>query len=227
MKIEVLFFAGARDIVGARRLEVSLPEEATVACLLSHLGVEYPDFVRVAKTAQTAVNQEYAPTSRALVEGDEVAVIPPVSGGATDSMFRVVDRPLRMDELHEVVRSPSDGAVLTFSGVVRDHSGETETSHLIYEAYASMAERKMSELAQAAREKWSLGEIAILHRVGRLEIGEISILLSVASPHRAEAFDACRYLIDRLKEEVPIWKKEVGPAGDFWVEGPNASQGQP
>lgn len=137
-------------------------------------------------------------------------------------MFKVVDRPLRMDELHEVVRTPSDGAVLTFSGVVRDHSGDTETSHLIYEAYVSMAERKMAELAESAWERWNVGDIAILHRVGRLEIGEISILLSVASPHRDEAFAACRYLIDRLKEEVPIWKKEVGPAGDFWVEGPGS-----
>ncbi|HIG16430.1 MAG TPA: molybdopterin converting factor subunit 1 [Candidatus Handelsmanbacteria bacterium] len=220
MRVEVLFFAGARDAVGARALTISLPEGSTVEALLSHLGGVYPDFAGVGAIAQTAVNEEYAAKNQSLQEGDEVAIIPPVSGGAMEGNFRVVERPIRADELSEIVRSPADGAVLTFSGVVRDHSEGVSTSHLYYEAYAPMAEKKMAKLAQEARTRWPIGDVAMLHRVGRLEIGEISILLSVASPHRAEAFDACRYLIDRLKQEVPIWKKEVGPDGEFWVEGP-------
>jgi len=220
MKVGVLFFAGAREAIGGKTLEISLPPGSTVEGLLRYLGDEYPGFAHVSSVAQTAVNEEYAPKTYALQDGDEVAIIPPVSGGGPPAPFRVVDRAIESSELHDLVRSPADGAVLTFSGVVRNHSGRVETSHLFYEAYAPMAEKKMAELVAAARTRWDIGEVAMLHRVGRLDIGEISILISVASPHRGAAFEAGRYLIDRLKEEVPIWKKEVGPDGEFWVEGP-------
>ncbi|MDA0333595.1 MAG: molybdopterin converting factor subunit 1 [bacterium] len=220
MKVDVLFFAGARDAVGAKALEVTLPEGATAGSLLEKLARQYPAFVRMASFAQVAVNEDYVPRTHPLSMGDTVAVIPPVSGGSGSRNFQVVDRPIRPEEFHELVRTDSDGAIVTFSGVVRDHTGGRETSHLLYEAYAPMAEKKMASLAQQARARWSLGDIAMMHRVGRLEIGEISILVSVASPHRGGAFEACQFLIDRLKAEVPVWKKEVGPSGDFWVEGP-------
>ena len=220
MRVEVLFFAGARDKVGQRAMGVSLAPGATVEKLLQQLSDSYPGFSTMAATAQVAVNEEYAPKTLTLKEGDEIAVIPPVSGGACQAAFRVVDREIRPEELHDVVRCAGDGAVVTFSGVVRDHSGNTRTSHLFYEAYAPMAERKMADLAAEARSRWPIGGVAMLHRVGRLEIGEISILLSVASQHRCEAFEACQFLIDRLKEEVPVWKKEVGSEGEYWVEGP-------
>ena len=138
-------------------------------------------------------------------------------------MFKIVDAPIASDALYEEVLKDYNGAVVTFCGVVRDHSGETTTDFLVYDAYKKMAEKKMSEIGDQAKEKWNIEDVAILHRIGRLEIGEISVLIAVASPHRAEAFDACRYIIDKLKETVPIWKKEVGQNGEAWVEGPQAA----
>jgi len=220
MKVEVLLFAGAKQAIGAGVLAVSLPDGATAGSLLNKLAGEYPAFLGLASVAQMAVNEAYVPKDHVLCDGDTVAVIPPVSGGSECQFFQVVDRPIRPDELHELVRSNADGAVVTFSGVVRDHTGTSATSHLLYEAYAPMAEKKMAALAAEASSRWALGDIAMLHRVGRLEIGEISILVSVACPHRGGAFEACQFLIDRLKVEVPVWKKEVGPDGDYWVEGP-------
>jgi MoaE-MoaD fusion protein len=220
MKVIVLLFAGARDAVGEKSVDVSLPIGATAGKLLTELASLYPRFSGIAAVAQTAVNEEYVTKAHVLCDGDTVAVIPPVSGGSINASFQVVNRPIQADELHELVRSASDGAIVTFSGVVRDHTGDVKTSHLLYEAYAPMAEKKMAALAHEARSQWAVGDIAILHRVGRLEIGEISILASVASPHRGPAFEACSFIIDRLKTDVPVWKKEVGPAGNFWVEGP-------
>jgi len=138
-------------------------------------------------------------------------------------LFKIVDAPIASDALYEEVLKDYNGAVVTFCGVVRDHSGETTTDFLVYDAYKKMAEKKMSEIGDQAKEKWNIEDVAILHRIGRLEIGEISVLIAVASPHRAEAFDACRFIIDKLKETVPIWKKEVGQNGEAWVEGPQAA----
>jgi len=125
--------------------------------------------------------------------------------------------------LYDEVLKDYNGAVVTFCGAVRNHSGETSTDFLVYDAYKEMAEKKMSEIGDQAKKQWNIEDVAILHRIGRLEIGEISVLIAVASPHRAEAFDACRYVIDKLKETVPIWKKEVGENGEAWVEGPQAA----
>ena len=138
-------------------------------------------------------------------------------------MFKIVDAPIASDALYDEVLKDYNGAVVTFCGVVRNHSGETSTDFLVYDAYKEMAEKKMSEIGDQAKKQWNIEDVAILHRIGRLEIGEISVLIAVASPHRAEAFDACRYVIDKLKETVPIWKKEVGENGEAWVEGPQAA----
>ena len=179
----------------------------------------HPSLGPISGSLQVAVNAEYAPRDASLRDGDEVALIPPVSGGSGD-LFRIVTEAIAVDALQDRVRAPGDGAVVTFSGTVRNRTGDVETSYLEYEAYPEMAERVMARLAEEARERWPVGRIGILHRVGRLEIGEISILVSVAAGHRREAFEACHHLVDRLKEEVPIWKKEVGPDGQYWVEGP-------
>ena len=136
--------------------------------------------------------------------------------------FEVTDQTIDPDALYSEVLEDSDGAVVTFCGVVRNHSGDRRTDHLVYEAYPAMAEKKMAQIGDEIRERWELGDMAILHRTGRLEIGEISVLIAVASPHRGDGFEACRYAIDRLKETVPIWKKEVTPDGEYWVEGPSA-----
>mgnify|MGYP006065312713 FL=1 len=135
-------------------------------------------------------------------------------------MFRIVENTIRVDVLYDDVLKDRHGAVATFAGVVRDHSGDKKTQYLEYAAYAPMAEKKMAQIGAEVSEKWGVEDIAILHRIGRLEIGEISVLIAVASPHRLEAIQACHYAIDRLKEIVPIWKKEVGEDGEYWVEGP-------
>ncbi len=138
--------------------------------------------------------------------------------------FEVTDQRIDSDALYQEVLEDSNGAVVTFSGVVRDHSGERRTDHLVYEAYPAMAEKMMAQIGEEIQERWELGDVAILHRIGRLEVGEISVLIAIGSPHRGDGFAACRYAIDRLKETVPIWKKEVTPEGAYWVEGPTATQ---
>ena len=135
-------------------------------------------------------------------------------------MFKITEESIGSDALYKEVLRDYNGAVVTFCGVVRDHSGDTRTDFLVYDAYKEMAEKKMAEIGAAVKKQWNVEDIAILHRVGRLEIGEISVLIAVASPHRTEAFAACHYAIDRLKETVPIWKKEVGENGEAWIEGP-------
>ena len=137
--------------------------------------------------------------------------------------FAITTELIRPDVLHSEVRGDGDGAIVTFSGVVRNHSGDVATDHLVYEAYPEMAERKMAEIGEEVKQRWPIGDMAIVHRVGRVEVGEISVVIAVASPHRAEAFEACSYAIDRLKESVPIWKKEVGPDGHYWTEVPVAA----
>ena len=134
-------------------------------------------------------------------------------------MYRIVEEPIAADALHEVVRRDSDGAVVTFSGVVRDNSGGRRTRYLVYDAYRGMAEKKMEEIGGEVRGRWEVDQVAVLHRVGRVEIGEISVLIAVSSPHREAAFEACRYTIDQLKAVVPIWKKEVWVDGEAWIEG--------
>ena len=135
-------------------------------------------------------------------------------------MFQVSKDPIRPDDLYRDVLRDGNGAVVTFCGVVRDNSGGRRTDHLVYDAYEEMAERKMAEIGAEVENRWDIRDIAMVHRVGRLEVGEISVLIAVASPHRAQAFEACHYAIDRVKEVVPIWKKEVGEDGTWWVEGP-------
>lgn len=141
---------------------------------------------------------------------------------APSSHFRIAQERIAPDELHDVVRADRHGAVVTFCGVVRNHSGPRRTAYLEYEAYEEMAEREMAAIGAEVRRRWDAADIAIVHRVGRLAIGELSVLIAVASPHRGEAFEACRFAIDRLKESVPIWKKEVSEDGQVWVEGPVA-----
>ena len=135
-------------------------------------------------------------------------------------LYRITEEPIAPDALYDEVRADGDGAVVTFAGVVRDHSDGKRTDHLVYEAYRPMAEQEMARIGREAVSRWDIDDIAILHRVGRLEIGEISVLIAVSSPHRAEGFSACQFAIDRLKQTVPVWKKEMSEDGEYWVEGP-------
>ena len=138
-------------------------------------------------------------------------------------MFKITEDPIDSSDLFTDVVRDENGAVATFAGVVRNHSGDKQTDYLVYEAYPAMAEKKMVEIGDEIKARWGVVDVAMIHRVGKLEIGEISVLIAVASPHRAEALAACQYAIDRLKLIVPIWKKEVGIEGESWVEGPQAA----
>lgn len=138
----------------------------------------------------------------------------------TDDLIRITDAPVSAARLRDRVARPGCGAIVAFEGTVRDHTGDFDTDHLVYEAYAEMAEKVLRELAAEAADRWPLGAVAVHHRTGRLEVGEVSVAIAVSAPHRDPAFAACRHVIDELKTRAPIWKKEVGPDGEAWIEGP-------
>jgi len=219
MKVTVKLFARLREIVGDGILERDLSEEATVADLLRLLHAEFPRLASVTDRTIISVNQEFATPDTRLREGDEVAIFPPVSGG--EDSFRVTFEPISLDEVAREVTRPHTGAVVTFAGVVRNVSHGKEVSYLEYEAYEAMAVAKMRQVAEEARQQWpQIVDIAIVQRLGHLEVGDLAVAIAVSSSHRDQGcFEACRYAIDRLKQIVPIWKKEVGPTGEEWVEG--------
>ena len=223
MKIQVKLFATLKDRAGGSQVEVDLPNEATVATLLERLAQTQPKLAPALPTSLVAVNREFAFPTTAIRAGDEVALFPPVSGGANDypEIFRIVDRQIDLNELVASVTLPSTGAVCTFTGTVRGVSHDHQTLQLHYEAYTPMAEAKMKQVADEIRARWSdVQGIAIVQRVGRLEVGEFTVLIAVSAGHRGQGvFEAARYGIDRLKEIVPVWKKEIGPQGETWMEG--------
>ena len=203
--MSVRLFAGLRERAGWSEREVEAASVADVWPALD-LGDE-PDGLLY------AVNKEYAPRDRALADGDEVALIPPVSGGA----FLLSAEPLSLDRVVDEVRSDEAGAIATFTGTTRVHSRGRTVTHLDYEAYEGMAERVMAEIAEGLLERYDLTGIAIHHRVGRVSIGDTSVLIGVSAPHRQDALAACKDAIDELKERVPLWKKEVYEGGEEWI----------
>ncbi|OYD06843.1 molybdopterin converting factor subunit 1 [Paludifilum halophilum] len=219
MQIRILFFAGVADTVGRRSARVELPDGAVVGQLMERLQERYPHASDIIRHSVIAVNQEYAESSQTLRESDEIALIPPVSGGQEpeeEPMYQVTEKPLSSDEMIRRVSNPYAGALLTFSGTVREFTRGRRTVSLEYEAYAPMAVKKMEAIGAEIRERWPEVQAAMAHRVGKLDIEEISVIIAVASPHRAEAFEAGRYAIERLKEIVPVWKKEVWEDGSEW-----------
>jgi molybdopterin converting factor subunit 1 len=219
MRVRVRLFARLREIVGDGEVESELNEGATVGDLLKALHAEYPRLADVTPRTIISVNREFATPDSLLGDGDEVAIFPPVSGGA-DS-FRVTFDLITLDEVAGMVIRPHIGAVATFAGVVRNVTEGKEVAYLEYEAYEEMALAKLRQVADEARARWpSIVEVAIVQRIGHLEVGDVTVVIAVSSGHRDEGcFEACRYAIDRLKQIVPIWKKEVGPTGEEWVEG--------
>ncbi len=214
VKIRVRFFASYREIVGRREMETEVPQGARVSYVLADLIKDYPALSEVAAISRFVVNQEFASPDTMLKENDEVVFVPPVAGG---SRFEITEDELAADELIKSVEQPTDGAVVTFVGIVRDNSHGRKVRFLEYEAYKEMAEKKLLEIGDEIRQRWGLEEIAIRHRVGRLNIGDAAVVIAVASPHRKDAFVACEYAIDRLKQIVPIWKKEYFEDGEVWV----------
>ena len=221
MKINVRLFAGLHDLVGKRELSLELEEGATVSALREQLCNEYPVVRPYVVTLVCAVDEEYVPSEHTLREGDEVSLIPPVSGGADDrGLFEVTAEPLDPKRLVDAVRKDESGAVALFYGVARNHSDGRRVCALEYDAHPSMAVKKLREVAAEVCARWPIAGIGALHRTGRLAIGETSLLVAVASAHRAEAFEACHYAVDRIKEIVPIWKKEIWEDGDgTWAPG--------
>lgn len=228
MEIQVLFFAGIAETVGKRQIVLTVEKGITVAQLIEALCERFPDAASLIRRSVVSLNQEYASPEQTIQPEDEIALIPPVSGGeeTDEALFTVTEQPLSADRLIRLVSNPRAGAVLTFVGTVREWTGDQRTIHLEYEAYQPMAEKKMKEIAEEIGERWPDARVAMAHRVGRLEIEDISVIIAVATPHRKDAFAAGRYAIERLKEIVPIWKKEVWEDGSEW-KGPQKGPWDP
>jgi MoaE-MoaD fusion protein len=204
--VRVRLFAALRERAGWSERELDgLARVADVWPALG-LGDEPPGLLY-------AVNREYAPPERELADGDEVAVIPPVSGGA----FRLSEAPLSLDAVVDEVRADEAGAIATFTGTTRVHSRGRTVTHLEYEAYQGMAEDVMAQIADELRHRYELCDVAIHHRLGRVGIGETSVVIAVSAPHRQDALAACKDAIDALKGTVPLWKKEVYEGGEEWI----------
>ena len=208
MKVSVRLFAGLRERAGTAERQLELPAGARAADVWPALGLgEEPEGLLY------AVNREYAKRDHDLAEGDEVAVIPPVSGGA----FRLSEQPLELAAVVAEVEDERAGAVATFIGTTRSESRGRRVLHLDYEAYPGMAERMLAELAADLKARYDLCKVAISHCVGRVGIGETSVVIAVSAPHRGDALAACKDAIDTLKETVPLWKKEVYKGGEQWI----------
>lgn len=219
MRVRVELFGRAASQSGEREVALEVPEGASLRDVAAALMERLPVLSWVPEVCRPARNLEYANWSDTVAEGDEVSFIPPVSGGGDDPVFvELTEAVLDPAALVRFVERPEMGAVVTFSGNVRNHNRGREVDYLEYDAYRPMAERQLRKIAQEAVERWG-ARIAIQHRVGRLEIGEASVLVVAACAHRGDAFDACRYAIDTLKERVPIWKREVWKDGEVWIEG--------
>lgn len=222
MRIRVLFFGLLKDVAGAGDDTLALPENSCVADLLRHYESRFPKLKQYAASLAVAVNQEFAARTVLLRDGDEVGLLPPVSGGAgaeAQPLVQIVRERIVQHRIVPPLERPEDGAIVIFDGVVRNHSRDRRTLYLEYEAYEGMARKQMEALAAQALAGFAVRNVALVHRLGRIEIGESSVLIAVYSAHRAAAFDACRFLIDTLKKTVPIWKKEYFEDGAVWADG--------
>lgn len=221
MQVKVLFFGALRDLVGRSDDALTLPEGARLSDLLAHYEAKVPRLKDLLPAVALSINQEYSAAGAALHDQDEVALLPPVSGGLDEGRSHVAlvrDR-IATETLLAAIKQPEDGAVVVFEGIVRDHTRDRRTLYLDYEAYEPMARRKLEELGEEALQKFGIRKVVLVHRLGRLQHSETSVLIAVASAHRTAAFEACRWLIDTLKKTVPIWKKEYFEDGAVWADG--------
>jgi molybdopterin synthase catalytic subunit len=216
-RVTVRFFAAARERTRVTEHRLELPGPATVEDVSRALVAAFPALEPLMPQLRVAVDEAFAQATDVVPDGAEVALIPPVAGGAPAGLFRVVDEPLSLAAVVEAVSRVSQGGVVTFTGVVRDHSKGKRVTRLDYEAYAPMAERKLADIAREAREQWPGAEVAVMHRVGTLVPGDLAVVIAASAPHRREAFRACEHVIERLKQDVPIWKKEYAEDGEVWV----------
>jgi MoaE-MoaD fusion protein len=246
MRIQMLFFGMMRDIAGTHSETIEMPEGTSIRDVLEHYTAKLPDLKAMLPSLAVALNQRYADADAKLKSEDEVALLPPVSGGAperageqsagrgeetatadlargklvgSEGRARIVHQPIDTQETLSQLKRGEDGAALIFEGVVRNQTRGRKTLYLDYEAYEEMALQQMESLATQALQQFQIRNVALVHRLGRLEIGETSVLIAVVSAHRAAAFEACRWLIDSLKRTVPIWKKEHFGDGAVWADG--------
>jgi len=224
MRVRVLFFGMLTDLAGKSSDVIDLREGASMQDVLAHYEAQIPRLKESLPSLALAVNQEYAGPGTKLKENDEIALLPPVSGGAEESgggrrHAAIIRDPIDIRRTLASLKCGEDGAAVVFEGVVRNQTRGRKTLCLDYEAYEEMALRGLESLAAQALRQFQIRDVAIVHRLGRLEIGETSVLIVVVSAHRAAAFDACRWLIDTLKHTVPIWKKEYFEDGAVWADG--------
>ncbi|HEY6189166.1 MAG TPA: molybdopterin converting factor subunit 1 [Pyrinomonadaceae bacterium] len=232
LRVRVLFFGAAREIAGSAELELELQAPSRATSALEEVLSRYPELRRFGRSLLLAVNQEYAREDLELREGDELALFPPVSGGAaattptaadeSGDFFELVDGPIDVGEVARRTVPRECGATVTLDGYVREWTRGRRSLYLVYEAYPAMALSEMRRLGREAHERFEIAHIGIVHRTGRLEIGETSVCIAVSAPHRRAAFEACEWAIRELKRTVPIWKKEFYEDGEVWVEGEGA-----
>ena len=226
--VRVLFFGGARDAAGHEEIDVSLNSPANTESARSQILSQYPELKRFGNSLLLAVNQEYAQPEKEIHDGDELALFPPVSGGEgaqtsvgesrSQDFFELTTNVIDVGATARRVVLPQCGATVTLDGYAREWTKGRRTLYLVYEAYAPMALSELKRLGDQAHEKFEIAHIGIIHRTGRLEIGETSVVIAVSAPHRRAAFEACEWAIRELKRTVPIWKKEVFEDGEIWVE---------
>jgi MoaE-MoaD fusion protein len=230
MMIRVRLFASLRERLGRADLEWNGADGTTARELWQSLCAAHPVLAAAGTSVSFAVNQEYVEPTHRLCDGDEVAVIPPVSGGAPElperdgTLCEVVTLPIDVARVSAAVQHRAAGAIVTFVGTTRDHNDGRQVLRLEYEAYPEMAIAEMRKIGAAARQRWSIEAIAIVHRIGVVPVGEASVAIAVSAAHRSAAFAACHFAIDRLKEVVPIWKKEHFDGGEVWI---GSQTGQP
>ena len=223
MRVRVLFFGILKDLTGKASDSIDLHDGASIRDLLAHYVQQIPLLKESLPSIALAVNQQYASPETKLRSGDEIALLPPVSGGSKQAsggrQASIIRVPIDTESVFNKIKRGEDGAAVVFEGVVRNQTRGRKTLYLDYEAYEEMALQQMEALAEQALKQFPIRDVALVHRLGHLEIGETSVLIIVVSAHRAAAFDACRWLIDSLKRTVPIWKKEYFEDGAVWADG--------
>jgi molybdopterin converting factor subunit 1 len=226
MRVRVLFFGILKDLTGRSEDQIQLSEDAQVGSVFDYYADRFPKIRAMASSVVMARNQEFSPLTDPVSDGDEIAFLPPVSGGSGREIsdeaghyFALTRNPIVTKAITDRMQRPSDGAVIAFEGVVRDNTKGRTTKFLDYECYETMALKMMAQIGREIAATHAIGHIAMVHRLGRMEIGEASVVIVVSAPHRKPAFDAALEGINRLKKLVPIWKKEHFADGEIWVEG--------